>query len=591
MMQILNAFDHPSYHAIGITLLHSIWQGLIIYVFYKLLEPFTRIKSAAWRYNFLLLLLGTLLAAVIFTLRMQFEYYQVEQLPALLPDLQILFLNSEKILTADTFKWNDILPLGTIIWEIGVFLLTMKLLAGIFFTYQWKNWKNEMHSSELINWIQELVDKWNISVHVELKITSHVNVPAVMGVMNPVIYLPLSMMTGLSEEQLKMIISHEMAHIKRWDFMINIFQKIIETLLFFNPFIWFLSNKIRFERECACDDFVLQDIKEPGIYARTLVQVEHLRLQSKLAVGLNGQSKTFKNRIIRIMGKQTNTSRSGITVLAVLVLTAFIFVSWRSAFKATDTSKLSVRDNAAAERSLSSTDLSPVISTGLTEIISGFKSFTDTVPKITAKEKEIEKKAQEISERAALAANEELLQKIESKMDFELDPRIEEISKEMAEIGAKLSQVIHTEMGDLEADFNEKELKALLEANEMKLKQLQKELESIAMPDFSEMEEAIKKMEFNTDEFKNEMKELKEVIDQETKILEELLQEMKDKISSELVKDGYLKKGEELEELRISDKGEIRVNDMLIKEQHSEKYMNLIREYFELRRDDFKIKW
>ena len=125
-----------------------------------------------------------------------------------------------------------------------------------------------------------------ISRKVSVWISQHIDVPATIGFIKPVILIPFASLNNLSGDQLEAIILHELSHIKRNDYLINIMVAVIETILFFNPFVVLLSKVIKRERENCCDDFVLQYRYDPHSYAYALLRLEQSRATNlKLAIG------------------------------------------------------------------------------------------------------------------------------------------------------------------------------------------------------------------------------------------------------------------------------------------------------------------
>ena len=88
-----------------------------------------------------------------------------------------------------------------------------------------------------------------------------------------VILLPISTLSGLSREQIEMILAHELAHIRRHDFFVNLLQATVETLLFYHPAAWWISRRIRVEREHCCDDIAVDVCGNPLQYARALTRL------------------------------------------------------------------------------------------------------------------------------------------------------------------------------------------------------------------------------------------------------------------------------------------------------------------------------
>jgi hypothetical protein len=136
---------------------------------------------------------------------------------------------------------------------------------------------------------------------VQLLESAAVEVPTVIGWLRPVVLLPAATLTGLSTEQMEMILAHELAHIRRNDFFVNLMQAVVETLLFYHPAVWWISHRIRVEREHCCDDVAVSVSGKPLVYARALTRLEELRVEDTQAfVAANGGS--LIGRIRRLAG-------------------------------------------------------------------------------------------------------------------------------------------------------------------------------------------------------------------------------------------------------------------------------------------------
>jgi len=126
-------------------------------------------------------------------------------------------------------------------------------------------------------------------------------VPTVVGWVRPVILLPAGALMGLTAEQLEAILAHELAHIRRLDYLVNLLQTVAETLLFYHPGVWWVSRCIRAERENCCDDLAVQACGRPLVYARALAAVARLSQPApRLAVAADGGS--LLTRVRRVVG-------------------------------------------------------------------------------------------------------------------------------------------------------------------------------------------------------------------------------------------------------------------------------------------------
>src|SRR5262249_39837074 len=128
--------------------------------------------------------------------------------------------------------------------------------------------------------------------------------PSVVGWLRPVILLPAGAIMGLTPLQLEAILAHEIGHIKRYDYLVNIFQMVIEGLLFYHPAVWWTSKRIRVERELCCDDLAVRYSGNALRYARALTILERLRL-SVPAAAMASTGGPLMYRIQRLVGVRT----------------------------------------------------------------------------------------------------------------------------------------------------------------------------------------------------------------------------------------------------------------------------------------------
>ena len=150
-----------------------------------------------------------------------------------------------------------------------------------------------------------------------------------IGALKPVILLPIATINYLTTEQVETILLHELAHIKRHDYLLNIFQTIAETILFFNPFVWLISRIIRREREHCCDDIVIANMSSPLPYAKALAMLENTRLEANnVALAATGNKQQLLGRIKRIMGTRKNKlNYTQLTIVIVVVLAVTLTVA------------------------------------------------------------------------------------------------------------------------------------------------------------------------------------------------------------------------------------------------------------------------
>ena len=163
--------------------------------------------------------------------------------------------------------------------------------------------------------LQQIVARLSRRLHigrgVRLLESTLVDVPTVIGWLKPVVLLPASALAGLSPQQLEAILAHELAHIRRHDYLVNLLQTLVETLLFYHPAVWWLSRRIRVERENCCDDLAVSLCGDPVTYATALADLEELRGAARpafLAMAATGGS--LLQRVRRLLGAPSHAGRA-----------------------------------------------------------------------------------------------------------------------------------------------------------------------------------------------------------------------------------------------------------------------------------------
>jgi hypothetical protein len=166
------------------------------------------------------------------------------------------------------------LPWAVAGWLIGVGLLSLRLFGSWWSVSRLRRQATQPADASWQSLLVRLQDRLRVSRQVQLVESALVEVPAVIGWLRPVILLPATAMTGLTTEQLEALLAHELAHVRRQDYLVNLLQTIVETLLFYHPAVWWLSHRIRIEREHCCDDLAASVCGDRVSYAKALVAME-----------------------------------------------------------------------------------------------------------------------------------------------------------------------------------------------------------------------------------------------------------------------------------------------------------------------------
>jgi len=206
---------------------------------------------------------------------------------------------------SSTFEILEFIPLLSIIWMSGVVLFSISLLLEMRKVYKLPRTGiiKTNHKLELI--FERLIQQLQVKKVARLVISKNVDVPMVVGWLKPVVLLPLSMSLGLPAKQLEMLLAHELAHIKRYDYLVNFIQTLVEVLFFFHPCISWVSKQIRAEREYCCDDLAIHHSGNALAYANALTDAELLRPHNIPQLAMAATGSNLKKRIFRVVGHQT----------------------------------------------------------------------------------------------------------------------------------------------------------------------------------------------------------------------------------------------------------------------------------------------
>jgi len=338
-MNSLLPFTTDIIRAFGWTLLHSFWQAFFVYACLRIVLRIWPMASAAIKYHLSFLSLAGIAGWFLVTFYNQLTAIReaqkiqemamtwdtatiaaaMEQLPKQSNGLQTILPGMESYF-----------PLLVAVYIIGVTLMTIKLCLDL---AQLRQMRQEGISAMGRTWdehLLKLAENMGVTRKVQLFISQHLQVPVMIGFLKPVILLPAAMVSNLSPEQLEAILLHELAHIKRNDYLLNIFQSIVETILFFNPFVWWISKNIRLEREHCCDDLVIAGTVQPLHYAKALVALEEYRLTANpMAMAAADDKHHLLHRIKRIMEMKTKNLNYSQRVLALLIIVVgLVSIAW-----------------------------------------------------------------------------------------------------------------------------------------------------------------------------------------------------------------------------------------------------------------------
>jgi len=327
--------------AFGWNIFHILWQGLIIAVALGIILRFLKRKSAQSRYLVSLISLFLMLGLSVFNITSNFDagnnkenYEEIQQsknnhIQVIDFNIKSIKASSHQIITNLKDRLNDIhkyFPLIVNLWVLGVFIFTIKFILSYFYTKRLKKINVRQISGKWLKNFSKIESQLRINKAVNYIESTLVKIPLVLGYIKPVIIIPAEMLTGIPTNQIEAIIAHELAHIRRNDYIFNVLQTMIETVLFFHPAVWYISSQIRKERENSCDDMALTVCDGSLIYAKALVSVQELTLNKHYsAVAFSSKKKHLLNRIKRMIMKPKVKTNFADKIIAAIIIISGVF--------------------------------------------------------------------------------------------------------------------------------------------------------------------------------------------------------------------------------------------------------------------------
>ncbi len=239
---------------------------------------------------------------------------------------------SEALETAAAFTWKQTLPIVAVCWLVCVCVLSLRLILDWCFLRS-KLLSGSCAVSDLTQQtVESAKQKLVLRRWVAIRESTVAIVPMTFSFLRPMVLLPVGIAANLTPQELEAILLHEFAHIRRHDFFFNCLQVVVETLMFYHPAVWWLSSKIRNERENACDDVVLRIVDSRTTYARALTAVAANAKHGAWALNLAADGGFFRQRIRRIVGLPAERASFALPTFGVgwLLLAAgltFLFIS------------------------------------------------------------------------------------------------------------------------------------------------------------------------------------------------------------------------------------------------------------------------
>jgi uncharacterized protein (TIGR03435 family) len=321
----------PWVERLGSTLLHFLWEGLAIAAVYAVGRRWTerRVGPNA-RYTVACLALAMMAAAPVVTwivLGPPAAISVAASFAAPLSDSATSAFRSTAVLLPSGAPGGGAAPLllGVVaIWLVGAIAFWVRMLGGWILAERLRSRRVRRASGEWQQALDRLKTRLGVSRPVQLLVSSLVQAPVVVGWLRPAVLVPVGALAGLPADQIEALLLHELAHIHRHDYLVNLVQGMVEAILFYHPAVWWISGHIRLERELCCDDVAVATSGDVLTYARALTGLESARPgHAGMVMAASGGS--LVHRIARLAGRPRPAPRpcSGpATIMAAIIIAA-----------------------------------------------------------------------------------------------------------------------------------------------------------------------------------------------------------------------------------------------------------------------------
>jgi beta-lactamase regulating signal transducer with metallopeptidase domain len=338
-MNLVKLLTSPTADALGWTLLHAVWQGFAIVLPTAVALHLLRNRSSALRYQLGILALATQLLTSVGTFSYYFDPAVVSVSPNATQAMARAWQQSAQVLPwhqqVRQFLESN-LSQFVALYLIGLVVFGLRLAGGWLYLQRLSRSANTPANALWNTVVNQLRATMALRPVIQIRESASIAVPIVVGILKPVLLIPVGLATSLSIQEIEAVLAHELAHVKRQDYTVNLLQSFIDVLYFFHPALWWLSARVREERELCCDDLAIQACGGNGRrLAQALARIEELRLiqtasTPALAMAFATKRQQLLHRVRRILGVPTRPivstrSLAGLTLVTVLLVSASVY--------------------------------------------------------------------------------------------------------------------------------------------------------------------------------------------------------------------------------------------------------------------------
>jgi beta-lactamase regulating signal transducer with metallopeptidase domain len=317
--------------ALGYAIANSLWQVAFLWLVVVLINNIGRLSSSK---RYFVGVVAEFAAFIWFLCTLQFYYSrcrdalsEISSTAPISSDHAYVFEptinNFSSAVLYFSVKGEQLLPYLSIAYLGMLFFLVIRLSRTFYLTQQIRKEGLQKPDVELRLFVKRTATYLGIKKEVKIYFSDFIKSPLTLGFLKPLILVPVASINHLTTDQLEALLLHELAHIKRADYLINILQSVIQTLLFFNPFVQLLGQLTKKERENSCDDWVLQFQYNPVMYAEALLRIACISAKC-FAMNAAGNKNDLLSRVKRMLNQQEKSYSYRNQVFALMLITIML---------------------------------------------------------------------------------------------------------------------------------------------------------------------------------------------------------------------------------------------------------------------------
>lgn len=323
----------PLLQALGFAIAHSLWQMAIVWIVYVLLNGLIKFRSEN---KYRMAVAAQVVGFAWFLGTLQFYYAQSNAALQMAESVYLeggeqstMIVSSDSLLLRFFIRAEQVLPYLSMAYLALLVFLTFRWFTAYRYTQLVRNSGLQKIDVDWKLFVNKVAAQLGIKRKVRIYLSELVKSPVTIGFFKPLILVPVASVTHLTPEQLEAVILHELAHIRRHDYLLNIVLSVIDLALFFNPFTRLISRSVSRERENSCDDWVLQYQYSPAMYAEALIRIAVLQKTPALAMYAAKTKTELVSRIDRMVNQKDNRFSYRHQLIALLLMTGILSsIAW-----------------------------------------------------------------------------------------------------------------------------------------------------------------------------------------------------------------------------------------------------------------------